>query len=478
MFGSKMDLEQEEDTGNLIVNYLPADMDDQGFKAMFETIGKVKASKLMRNPAGESLAFGFIHYEDPSHGLLAIKLYDGQQRGNKTMKVAIATKKSGQQQTKNLYVADIPTHISEDQLASMFGEYGHVSNCKLVMDPITHKSKGFAFVLFVKASDAEAAINGLNGFQFPGCEKPMLVKVKDEHKSSNPHLYVNNVPKHMDEEGLKKFFSAYGEVRICKIVRDTNTGNSKGVAFVHFARKKESIEAIAGLHDTRLPGSTQNLVVKFKEDKKEKDVTHQSKGPVQSLFGEYNEAWYGYGSTQQSEYQWQSDMQSYFVEPGEGREAGGGPMRRSMANNRYDPTSASPSLGSGMGGGPASLMAITPYGTGSGFMQNQSSLLGEAPSSMKRMTIDEAKRQPSHQLYVHGIGTEANELDLYDIFAPYGAITKVAIMKDKETKVGKGFAFVEMPDYNAALMAISGISGHPFAKNGHKPLRVDFKTKK
>ena len=40
----------------------------------------------------------------------------------------------------------------------------------------------------------------------------------------------------IEEDTLRDYFSPYGEVRNCKLVKDPNTGASKGVAFVHFSR--------------------------------------------------------------------------------------------------------------------------------------------------------------------------------------------------------------------------------------------------
>ena len=82
------------DSSNLIVNYLPSSLTDEGFAQMFERIGPLEAYKLMRNKAGESLAFGFVHYKDPKHGLQAIEAYNGRQREGKTMKVRLNAMRS------------------------------------------------------------------------------------------------------------------------------------------------------------------------------------------------------------------------------------------------------------------------------------------------------------------------------------------------------------------------------------------------
>ena len=35
--------------------------------------------------------------------------------------------------------------------------------------------------------------------------------------------------------------------------------------------------------------------------------------------------------------------------------------------------------------------------------------------------------QPSHQLFVYNLGSDADELALYMLFAPFGAVTKVRV---------------------------------------------------
>ena len=48
------------------------------------------------------------------------------------------------------------------ELLALFKEYGDVQYCKLVMDNVTRKSKGFGFVEMPRAGEARAAIKGLN----------------------------------------------------------------------------------------------------------------------------------------------------------------------------------------------------------------------------------------------------------------------------------------------------------------------------
>jgi RNA recognition motif-containing protein len=68
----------------------------------------------------------------------------------------------------NLYVGNLPYRITEDQLRAEFEEFGQVSSCTIVKDKVTGQSKGFGFLEMPERSEAEAAINQLNGRELMG----------------------------------------------------------------------------------------------------------------------------------------------------------------------------------------------------------------------------------------------------------------------------------------------------------------------
>lgn len=86
--------------------------------------------------------------------------------------------------------------------------------------------------------------------------------------------------------------------------------------------------------------------------------------------------------------------------------------------------------------------------------------------------------ESGHTLFIYNIGPDATEIELYGLFGPFGAITKVHIQRDLTSGLGKGFGFVTYADYNDAVNAIQSMNGYEFEKNGYKPLQVSFKTNK
>ncbi len=62
----------------------------------------------------------------------------------------------------NIYVGNLPYSATEEQLKTMFGQYGEVTSASIIKDRDTGRSKGFGFVEMTDDSSAEEAIQALN----------------------------------------------------------------------------------------------------------------------------------------------------------------------------------------------------------------------------------------------------------------------------------------------------------------------------
>ena len=76
-------------------------------------------------------------------------------------------------------------------------------------------------------------------------------------------------------------------------------------------------------------------------------------------------------------------------------------------------------------------------------------------------------------LYVGNLPWSATEDDVRDLFAPYGEVTSVKLVSDRETGRARGFGFVEMeePGASAAIEALDNASfgGRTLRVNEAKP---------
>lgn len=67
---------------------------------------------------------------------------------------------------KKLFVGNLSWKATEDQLKEFFETIGAVVSVKIVIDQMTGKSKGFAFIEMQDADAAQAAIDKLNNQPF------------------------------------------------------------------------------------------------------------------------------------------------------------------------------------------------------------------------------------------------------------------------------------------------------------------------
>jgi RNA recognition motif-containing protein len=63
----------------------------------------------------------------------------------------------------NIYIGNLPYTTNDDNLRTMFAEFGEVQEAKVVTDRFTKRSKGFGFVEMPNNSEADQAIKSLNG---------------------------------------------------------------------------------------------------------------------------------------------------------------------------------------------------------------------------------------------------------------------------------------------------------------------------
>lgn len=84
---------------------------------------------------------------------------------------------------KKLYVGNLSYTVDEATLTSMFSVHGNVDTVKLITDRDTGRSKGFAFVEMSSDSEADSAIEKLNGTEQFGRSINVTVAKPMEPKS-------------------------------------------------------------------------------------------------------------------------------------------------------------------------------------------------------------------------------------------------------------------------------------------------------
>jgi len=156
-------------TKTLYVGNLDFSVTEELILALFGQIGPVKGCKIIREPGGGD-PYCFVEFTHHAAASAALTAMNRRVCLGKEMKVNWATSSTGTQQGKvdtsqhhHIFVGDLSPEIETETLRTAFAPFGEISDCRVVKDMVTGKSKGYGFVSFVRKKDATTAIEQMNG---------------------------------------------------------------------------------------------------------------------------------------------------------------------------------------------------------------------------------------------------------------------------------------------------------------------------
>jgi polyadenylate-binding protein len=273
--------------GNIFIKNLDPSIGHNELYDTFSQFGNILSCKVAMDEHGKSKGYGFVHFEREDVAEKAIKTVDGKKIGLGEKEVFVGPfipRKVRSQQLENswtnVYVKDIDSSVTQEEFEKKFSEFGEVTSA-VIMTGDDESSKGFGFVNFLEHESAVKAVEAMNGSQLGGktlwcgraqkkAERERELKKQFEqmkiHKYQGINLYIKNIEDDIDEERLRKEFSAFGQIRSCKIMTD-DKGNSKGFGFVCFSAPEESQRAITEMNNRILQGCQKPLYVALHEPK-------------------------------------------------------------------------------------------------------------------------------------------------------------------------------------------------------------------
>ncbi len=81
-------------------------------------------------------------------------------------------------------------------------------------------------------------------------------------------MYVSNLGFHVREEELKQLFASFGEVSSAKIIKDRESGRSRGFGFVTMESDDEAKTAMSSLQDKEVEGRALSISVAREQEKR------------------------------------------------------------------------------------------------------------------------------------------------------------------------------------------------------------------
>lgn len=173
-------------------------------------------------------------------------------------------------QDATVYVGGLDEKVTEHLLAELFIQVGPVVNCHMPKDRVIQTHQGYGFVEFLSEEDADYAIKILNMIKLFG--KPVRVNKASSHQKNldvGANLFVGNLDPEIDEKLLYDTFTAFGVIlQTPKIMRDPDTGNSKGFAFINYSSFEAADAALEAMNGQYLCNRPITISFAFKKDGK------------------------------------------------------------------------------------------------------------------------------------------------------------------------------------------------------------------
>lgn len=158
------------------------------------------------------------------------------------IKLASELENSEKEQLRKLFIGGLSYQTDDKTLYEHFSKYGDLTDCVVMKDPRTKRSRGFGFVCFQKASMLEICMadrpHTINGR--PVEPKRAVSRLESGKPGANRSVNKLHVkwapPAVLVKPDFEKYFSKYGEIREngIEIPKNKETGASRNYAFISF----------------------------------------------------------------------------------------------------------------------------------------------------------------------------------------------------------------------------------------------------
>lgn len=166
---------------------------------------------------------------------------------------------------RTVFCMQLAARIRPRDLEDFFSAVGKVRDVRIISDRNSRRSKGIAYVEFCEIQSVPLAI-GLTGQRLLGV--PIIVQASQAEKnrlaamannlqkgSGGPmRLYVGSLHFNITEDMLWGIFEPFGKIDNIVLMKDSDTGRSKGYGFITFSDSECARRALEQLNGFELAG--------------------------------------------------------------------------------------------------------------------------------------------------------------------------------------------------------------------------------
>ncbi|XP_028616083.1 protein TFG isoform X2 [Grammomys surdaster] len=142
-------------------------------------------------------------------------------------------------QLRKLFIGGLSCETTDESLRSHFEQWGTLTDCVVMKDPNTKRSRGFGFVTYATVEEVDAAMNARPHKVDGRVVEPKRAVSKEDSQRPGAHLtvkkiFVGGIKEDTEEHHLRDYFEQYGKIEVIAVMTDRDSGKKRGFAFVTF----------------------------------------------------------------------------------------------------------------------------------------------------------------------------------------------------------------------------------------------------
>ncbi|KAI1242793.1 hypothetical protein IHE44_0000344 [Lamprotornis superbus] len=143
------------------------------------------------------------------------------------------------EQFRKLFIGGLSFETTEESLRSYYEQWGKLTDCVVMRDPASKRSRGFGFVTFSSMAEVDAAMAARPHTIDGRVVEPKRAVAREESGKPGAHvtvkkLFVGGIKEDTEEHHLRDYFEEYGKIDTIEIITDRQSGKKRGFGFVTF----------------------------------------------------------------------------------------------------------------------------------------------------------------------------------------------------------------------------------------------------
>ncbi|XP_028732227.2 LOW QUALITY PROTEIN: heterogeneous nuclear ribonucleoprotein A1-like [Peromyscus leucopus] len=143
------------------------------------------------------------------------------------------------EQLRKLFIGGLSFETTDESLGSHFEQWGTLTDCVVMRDPNTKRSRDFGFVTYATVEEVDAAMNARPHKVDGRVVEPKRAVSREDSQRPGAHLtvkkiFVGGIKEDTEEHHLRDYFEQYGKIEVIEIMTDRGSGKKRGFAFVTF----------------------------------------------------------------------------------------------------------------------------------------------------------------------------------------------------------------------------------------------------